>query len=186
MTTIVGIRSEKHREVWIGSDTRLTSHSTYLGKLSKTVVTNVGSEDETCLAIAGPSTAILAVQDVLADAKFEWDSTLSVYRSMLSIHCLLRDHHGLNVTYGEDSPFEPSNFEAVIGNTHGMWMMLSSREIIPVTNLCAIGSGREFALGAAEAQGLLDPEATIKRALSIASQYDKDTGKEAEFWTNAK
>lgn len=187
MTTIVGIRREQHKEVWIGSDTLLSSPGLRLGKLSKTAITNQGTEDETCIAIAGPSTAILAVQDILAEHDYpDWSTTLAVYRNMLGIHCTMRDHHGLRVVEQEDDPFESSQFQAIIGNRHGLWMMLSNREIIPVNTLCAIGTGRELAIGVAEGMGMMDPEATIKRALMVASQYDKSTGKEVELWSNEK
>jgi ATP-dependent protease HslVU (ClpYQ) peptidase subunit len=86
----------------------------------------------------------------------------------------------------EDDAFESSQYQAIIANAYGMWMMLSTRELIPVDTLCAIGSGRELAIGVVEGMGMLDPEATIKRALAVASQYDKSTGKEMELWSNVK
>lgn len=186
MTTIVGIRRPQHNEVWLGSDTLLSSPGLRLGKISKTIVVGAGTEDETCIAIAGPSTAILAVRDIVEEHETSWTDTLSVYRSLLNIHTILRDHHGLRVVEQEDDAFESSQYQAIIANTHGMWMMLSTRELIPVDTLCAIGSGRELAIGVVEGMGMLDPEATIKRALAVASQYDKSTGKEMELWSNVR
>jgi ATP-dependent protease HslVU (ClpYQ) peptidase subunit len=187
MTTIVGIRREQHKEVWVGSDTLLTSPGLRLGKMSKTALVNAGTDNETCIAIAGPATAILAVQDILSELQLDdWSTTLAVYRNMLAIHCQMRDHHGLITTEHEDDTFESSQFQSIVANSHGMWMTLNSREVIPVVNLCAIGSGREIAIGVVEGMGMLDPEATIKRALMVASQYDKSTGKEAEIWSNEK
>lgn len=183
MTTIVGIR--KASTVWIGSDKLLSSHSARLGNLTKTIIVNEDTANVTCIGVAGSSTAILALEDILSEHEHNcWATSLDIYRNMLNIHTILRDHHALRVYEQEDDAFESSQFQAIIGNRHGLWTMLSGREIIPAQTYCAVGSGREFALGSMESLGTLDPEATIKNALSIAHKYDKSTGKEVELWSN--
>jgi ATP-dependent protease HslVU (ClpYQ) peptidase subunit len=106
---------------------------------------------------------------------------------MLAIHGELRDHHGLRVVEdAENDAYESSQFQALIANRYGLWKMLSCREIIPIETFAAIGSGREFAIGAVEALGIQNPESTLRRSISIASAYDLATGGEIRLWQSHK
>ena len=185
MTTLVGIRLEN--KVWIGSDTLLTGNGQTFGHLSKTAIVPHDVGGDSCMAIAGPSTAIHAIQDTVAETSFSpWLSTLEVYKGLCCIHSYLDTNHFLKAHTEEDLAFASSGFESIIGNEHGLWIALSSREIIPVQRFCAVGSGREFALGALHSLNIeaIGAEAAIQLAMSAASAYDSATGSEVEIWSN--
>jgi ATP-dependent HslUV protease, peptidase subunit HslV len=185
MTTIVGIWDKVTRRSYLGFDNLVTTAHTRLGTCNKSAVLHVGEKYETCIAMAGPVTAILAVQSLAKDSELLWRTTLEVYESLNSIHNDLKTLHGLNVSEGgEDEPFESSQFQAVIGNCHGLWTALSQREVVQADWSAACGSGHEFALGALHALGSgIDPKVALQRALSAAACYDKDTGNEVTLWT---
>lgn len=182
MTTIVGVR-RKDGEFFMGADSQLSSTGTVLGQLRKILT---ASEEKTGLTtligIAGSATSILAIEDLLDENAYSFDSTLGVYRAALSIHQSLREHHGMLVEEECLLAFESMQCQMLIANKHGMWVVLSSREVIPVDTYAAIGSGRELALGAIEALGTRDTHNNILRSLEIAVKYDKDTGGRLTVW----
>ena len=182
MTTIVGIR-QKNGEFFLGADTQLSSPGAMLGNLHKIVqYADEKSNMTTLIGIAGSATAILAIQDLLDSDAYTFDSTINVYRSALAMHLSMREHHGLVIEEEFHTPFESMQCQMLIANKAGMWTVLSSREVIPVETFAAIGSGREFALGALEVLGVRDGHNYVTRALEISAKYDKDTGSKTTIW----
>lgn len=188
MTTVVGIR--KKGVSHLAADTLLTSGETRLGNAEKLIETDSISATSqetytTCIGVAGPATCLLALRLILKESKYEWATTIDVYENMLALHGELRENHGLRVNE-DGNPFEDSHFQALVANKYGLWKVLSFREVIPVEHLGSIGTGREFALGALEALGSQDPEAAMRRALSIASHYDLQTSGEPNLWSSKR
>lgn len=185
MTTLVGIRFGNR--VWVGSDTLLTGNDQRIGYLSKTAVVPHDIGGDSCVAIAGPATAIHAIQDTVSETSFgPWFNTVEVYKGMCEIHSYLETNHFLKPQADDESTFSPSGYQAIVANENGMWMVLSAREVVPVRSFCAVGSGREYALGALYGLDLsvVGPEAAIRVALGAASHYDLSTGSEIEVWSN--
>lgn len=186
MTTLVGIR--ENDLVWIGADTLLSSDCVRLGNASKLIVVqNADNSVETCIAVSGHRTAYHALFECLTENTYDWTSAQEVYKNLCAIHHEMREHHGLLTAEDGDVGFESSQYQAIIGNSYGLWMVLSTREVVGYTNgFCAVGSGRDLAIGAMSVIGMDDPKRAITRAIVAASRYDKSTGKEVETWTNQK
>lgn len=190
MTTIVGIRTQKGFS-HLAADTLLTSRETRVGTMDKLIeiesVSKEGTDTyQTCIGVAGPATCITALRSILEESRYSWKTTLDVYENMLALHCELRDQHGLRVVTEEDAPFEDSQFTCLVANRYGLWKVLSYREVIPISKFAALGSGREFAIGALEALGTTDPEASMRRAITIAAHYDLQTNGESTIWASKK
>lgn len=186
MTTAAGIWDESNQRCTLLFDTLVTTDSTRLGRMNKSAIFGAGTEAETCIVVAGPVTAILALQSLARDSELLWRTTLEVYESFNVIHSELKTLHGLNTSEGmEGEAFESSQFSALVGNSYGLWSMLSGREIIQADQFAACGSGREFALGALGAlsfSGAIEAKHALLKALAVSAMYDKNTGSETSLW----
>lgn len=182
MTTLVGMVSNKH--VHIAADTLVTSQHSKLGVTNKLIIIDEGTENETCLAIAGSFTSALAVRAILEEFSpaSPWDCELNIYKNLLLIHDNLRDSHGLNVKEEETDQYQSSQYEGLVGSRHGLFTFMSTRESLRLYSFGASGSGAEYAIGALEVLGTDRPEANLKRAIQVASAHDKDTNLEVTYW----
>jgi ATP-dependent HslUV protease, peptidase subunit HslV len=189
MTTIAAIRAGNSAVVHLCSDKMLSSDSSFIGMDSKLIIVPGTFETgETCIAVSGPRTAYHALKSCLNESHYNWDTTQNVYESVTSLHAELREHHGLVVKESEDDMFESSQYQAVIANNIGLWMVLSTREVIEYKDsFCAIGSGREYAMGAMDTTHDSDSHnLVVRRAIATANRFDKSTGKDVELWKSHK
>lgn len=182
MTTIVGIKT--HRGVLIAADKRLTSASgDKLGLCSKLIELPCG----TCLAVAAPYTAILALRDCLDESEFDgWTTDIGIYRNLTTLHGTLKESHYMRV---DDTPdvnaFDSSHFQMLVGNGGNLWLVLHMREVIEVADFTAAGSGREYALGSLASGSKIHADNAkhlAELAVSVASRYDAATGLEVDIW----
>lgn len=180
MTTIVGIKTPTG--VLLAADTLLTSASgDPLGTCSKLI-----SLDGVCLAVAGPYTTILAIQDCLSEQEFEnWSTNLDIYRNLTALHGSLKEGHYMRVE-DDGEPFEKSQFQMLVGTKDRLWMVLHMREVIAVEDFNAVGSGREYALGSmcSVTKSIMDkePARVASVAIRAAAKYDSATGTEMTSW----
>jgi ATP-dependent protease HslVU (ClpYQ) peptidase subunit len=72
----------------------------------------------------------------------------AIYDSFRRLHPMLKDEAFLNPKEEEDDPYESSQMTVMIANPTGIFAVYSMREVFEFDRFWAIGSGRDFALGA--------------------------------------
>jgi len=72
----------------------------------------------------------------------------AIYESFRKLHPMLKDEAFLNPKEEEDDPYESSQMTVMIANPSGIFAVYSMREVFEFDRFWAIGSGRDFALGA--------------------------------------
>jgi ATP-dependent protease HslVU (ClpYQ) peptidase subunit len=99
-----------------------------------------------------------------------------IFETFRGIHPILKEEHFLNPKEEEDDPYESSQITALIANRSGIYGVYSLREVFEYTRFWAIGSGREFAIGAMYAvYDRLDRAEEIAR-IGVAAGAEFDTG----------
>ena len=71
-----------------------------------------------------------------------------VFETFLNAHHELKEKYFLNPKEEDDDPYESSQITALIANPSGIYGVYSYREVFSFDRFWAIGSGRNFALGA--------------------------------------
>ncbi len=102
------------------------------------------------IGIVGSAAHQLVLQSLLNDKKTKTDfsSKLAVFESFRSFHPVLKEKYFLNPKDEDDDPYESTQIDALIANSHGLFGIHSLREVTQYTKFWAIGSGSEYALGA--------------------------------------
>jgi ATP-dependent protease HslVU (ClpYQ) peptidase subunit len=72
----------------------------------------------------------------------------AIYESFRRLHPVLKDEAFLNPKEEEDDPYESSQMTVMVANPWGIFGVYSMREVFEFDRFWAIGSGRDFALGA--------------------------------------
>ena len=83
----------------------------------------------------------------LAD-EISLDSRDAIFKTYVKLHPILKDEYFINPAAHKDDEYESSQIDALIANPCGIFGMYSWRTIMEYEKFWAIGSGREFALGA--------------------------------------
>ena len=146
MTTIAVVK--KNGRIAIASDrlttfgdTRLTSKYEANPKIFKV--------RDTLIGIAGSSAHHNVVENALARLdKPVFGGKAEIFQTMVRLHPLLKEHFFLNPKEEDDDPYESSQMTVMIANPAGIYAVYSMREVFEFDRFWAIGSGRDFALGA--------------------------------------
>lgn len=147
MTTIAVVK--KHGEVAIATDSMTTFGDTRLGRHYKGEHDKVLQIAGSWIGICGSSAHHLVISSAitrLEDVRF--GSRAEVYETFRRLHPVLKEHAYLNPKEDEDDPYESSQITALIANETGIYGVYSLREVFEFDRFWAIGSGRNFALGA--------------------------------------
>ena len=72
----------------------------------------------------------------------------AIFKSLLSVHETLKEKYFLDTDEEDDQPVESNQMDGLIVNQSGMFGFSSYRSVNEYDRFWAIGSGREFALGA--------------------------------------
>ncbi len=93
-------------------------------------------------------------------------------------HQLVFESLFLNPKEEEDDPYESTQVTALIANGSGIFGVYSMREVFEYTQFWAVGSGREFALGAMQALygRLRTASAVAKAGIEAGATFDKNSG----------
>lgn len=149
MTTIVVVR--KGREVAIAADTLVTFGDT---RLSGAYEANqkIFSVGDSYIGIAGTAAHFPVLGRLLTSMDdVRLNSRDDVFETFMRAHSLLKQHYFLNTKEDDDDPYESSQLTALIANPSGIYGVYSYREVFSFERFWAIGSGRNFALGAMHA-----------------------------------
>ena len=148
MTTVVVAR--KGNTVAIAADTLVTFGDTRLGHgyEANLKMFKVG---DSWIGMAGTTAHFPVVRRALASLppeELKLHSRDQVFETFLKLHPKLKENFFLNSKEEDADPYESSQFTALIANHAGIFGIYSYREVFEFDRFWAIGSGRDFALGA--------------------------------------
>ena len=147
MTTIVVVK--KDGVAVIAGDTLTTFGSTRLGSAHDAAPEKLLKHGDTYFGIAGSAAHQLVLESLLKrHPEFKFHGREEIYESFRKIHPLLKDEAFLNAKEDDDDAYESSQLTALIVNPSGIFGVYSMREVFEFDRFWAIGSGRDFALGA--------------------------------------
>ena len=107
----------------------------------------------------------------------DFTSRRSVFETWRKLHEVLKSEYFLNPKDEASDPYESSQLTALVASPWGLYGVFSLREVFVYRKFWAMGSGREFALGALQA--LYDPLETAReiaeQAVLAACEFDKNS-----------
>ena len=159
----------------IAADSLTTFGSTRLSPIYDALYDKVQLFGESYFGIAGSAAHHLVLESILKEeTSLSFNGKMAIYASFNKIHSLLKDDHFLNPKEEEDDPYESSQLTAVIANKTGIYAVYSMREVFEFNRFWAIGSGREFALGAMYAvyENLESAEEIAKVGVQAGAEFD--------------
>ena len=113
---------------------------------------------------------------IVGHGTLDFSTKAGIFETFRKLHPILKEQHFLNPKEEEDDPYESSQMTVMIANPSGIFAVYSMREVFEFDRFWAIGSGRDFALGAMYA--LYDGErsaAEVARA-GVLAGAEFDTG----------
>lgn len=107
----------------------------------------------------------------------DFSGRIAIFDTLRKLHPVLKDQHFLNPKEEEDDPYESTQITALIANENGIFGVYSMREVFEYTQFWAVGSGREFALGAMSAlyPRLRTAEAVARAGVEAGATFDKNS-----------
>src|SRR5688572_24943324 len=147
MTTIVVVRNG-HRPV-ISADTLTTVGTTRLAPAYDRSPQKVVAYRDAFIGVAGSAAHQLVLENLLErNPNLDFNGRPAIYETFRKLHPLLKDEAFLNPKEEDDDPYESSQMTVMIANPTGIFAVYSMREVFEFDRFWAIGSGRDFALGA--------------------------------------
>lgn len=177
MTTIVVVK--KNGQAVIAGDTLTTFGSTRLASVHDAAPEKLLKHGDTFFGIAGSAAHQLVLETLLKKhPEFSFRSREEIYESFRKIHPILKDEAFLNPKEEDDDPYESSQLTALVANPSGIFGVYSMREVFEFDNFWAIGSGRDFALGAMFAvwNAKKSAEEIARIGVTAGAEYDTGTG----------
>lgn len=175
MTTVVVVR--KGELACIAADS-LTS----FGEMRLTAEMSVGKRKvlpvgEAYLGLSGSSShfAVLESHFASLDTVPEFRTKTEIFETWRRLHAVLKEHYFLNPKDEASDPYESSQITGLAVSPYGIFGIYSLREVFEYRTYWALGSGREYALGAlASLYGRLETAQEIaEEAVRSACLFDK-------------
>jgi ATP-dependent protease HslVU (ClpYQ) peptidase subunit len=147
LTTIVV--AKKHGHVAIAADSLTTFGDTRLPEPYKRVHDKILHVGGSYIGVCGSSAHHLVLENVIAKtAELAFGSRAEIFETFRKLHPILKEQAFLNPKEEDDDPYESSQITALIANDTGIYGVYSYREVFDYDRFWAVGSGRNFALGA--------------------------------------
>jgi len=147
MTTIVVVR--KGDTAALAADSLTTFGTTRLAPVYDRHPQKVLTYRDSFIGVAGSAAHQLVLENLLTRMPdLDFAGKAAIYESFRKLHPLLKDEAFLNPKEEEDDPYESSQMTVMIANPSGIYAVYSMREVFEFDRFWAIGSGRDFALGA--------------------------------------
>jgi ATP-dependent protease HslVU (ClpYQ) peptidase subunit len=184
MTTIVAVR--KNEEIAIAADSLTTFGDTRLSSQYDRTSDKIVYYKGTYLGLCGSAAHQLVFQNLLAKHNdLDFSTKAAIFETFRKLHPILKDQHFLNPKEEEDDPYESTQISALVANVHGIFGVYSMREVFEYTRFWAVGSGREFALGAMHAQypRLKTAAAISKAGIEAGAAFDRNSGLPMTLYT---
>lgn len=180
MTTIVVVK--KSGVAIIAGDTMTTFGATRLGSAHDAAPEKILNHNGTFFGIAGSAAHQMVLESILTNhekaKEFKFNGRHEIYESFRKIHPILKEEAYLNPKEEDDDPYESSQLTAMVVNGSGIYGVYSMREVFEFDRFWAIGSGRDFALGAMFA--VYNSKKTAKEIAELGvkagCEYDTCTG----------
>ena len=175
MTTIVVVR--KGDTAVIAADSLTTFGTTRLAPAYDRYPQKVTTYGDSFLGVAGSAAHQLVLENVLARTPgLGFHGKAAIYDSFRKLHPILKDEAFLNPKEEEDDPYESSQMTVMLANPSGIFAVYSMREVFEFDRFWAIGSGRDFALGAMYTLYANEPGATAVAQAGVLAGAEFDTG----------
>jgi ATP-dependent protease HslVU (ClpYQ) peptidase subunit len=177
MTTIVAVR--KNNEIAIAADTLTTFGDTRLSSEYDRAYEKIIRFNDTYIGLCGSAAHQLVFESLLAKHHdLDFRSKIAVFETFSKLHPILKEQHFLNPREEEDDPYESMQVTALVANPHGIFGVYSMREVFEYTQFWAIGTGREFAMGAMYAQysRLKTASAIATIGIEAGATFDRNSG----------
>ena len=150
MTTIVVVK--KDGVISIAADSQSTFGDTRLAALDDVRWNKIFQHGEHYFAICGSAAHDLVLQSALKKMKkLDFSNRAAIFESFRKLHGKLKDDFFLKPDEEEDDAYESSQMTVLIANKHGIFGVYSLREVYEFQRFWAIGSGRDYAIGAMHA-----------------------------------
>jgi ATP-dependent HslUV protease subunit HslV len=147
MTTIVIVR--KGDSAVIAADSLTTFGTTRLAPAYDRSPEKIVAYRDSFIGVAGSAAHQLVIESVLKrNPNLDMHGKAAIYESFRKLHPVFKEEAFMNPKEEEDDPYESSQMTAMIVNASGIFAMYSMREVFEFDRFWAIGSGRDFALGA--------------------------------------
>jgi len=147
MTTIVVVR--KSGTAVIAADSLTTFGTTRLAPAYDRSPQKVLQYRDSFIGVAGSAAHQLVLENILErNASLDFAGRAAIYETFRKLHPVLKDEAFLNPKEEDDDPYESSQMTVMIANPSGIFAVYSMREVFEFDRFWAIGSGRDFALGA--------------------------------------
>jgi ATP-dependent HslUV protease, peptidase subunit HslV len=186
MTTLVAVR--KNDQIAIAADSLTTFGDTRLSAQFDRTSDKILRYRDTYIGLCGSAAHQLVFQSLLAtDGGFDFGTKAGIFETFRKLHPILKEQHFLNPKEEEDDPYESTQITALVANAHGIFGVYSMREVFEYTRFWAVGSGREFALGAMHSlYPRLETAAAIAEAgIDAGATFDRNSGLPMTLYTVA-
>jgi ATP-dependent protease HslVU (ClpYQ) peptidase subunit len=104
-----------------------------------------------------------------------------IFHCFRSLHPRLKSEYFLLPKEDEKDPYESSQMDLLIANRHGIFGLMSLREVYEYSRFWAIGSGSDYALGAMHAAYDQDLTARLIAEIGLNAACEFDDGTAAPF-----
>ena len=177
MTTLVVVR--KNNEVAIAADSLTTFGDTRLSAQFDSTYDKIVHHKGTYIGLCGSAAHQLVFESLLAKHEdFDFSTKRAIFETFRKLHPILKKQHFLNPKEEEDDPYESTQVTALIANASGIFGVYSMREVFEYTKFWAVGTGREFALGAmhSQYQRMRNATAVATAGIEAGAMFDKNSG----------
>ena len=186
MTTIVAVR--KNGEITIAADSLTTFGDTRLSAQYDRTPEKILQYRGSYIGLCGSAAHQLVFESLLAKhGDLDFSTKAAIFETFRKLHPILKEQHFLNPKEEEDDPYESTQVTALVANEHGIFGVYSMREVFEYTRFWAVGSGREFAIGAMHAlyPKLRTAAAIAKAGVDAGATFDRNSGLPMTLYTVA-
>jgi ATP-dependent protease HslVU (ClpYQ) peptidase subunit len=176
MTTLVAVR--KNSAAGIAADSLTTFGDTRLSAEFDSTYDKIVHYKGTYIGLCGSAAHQLVFESLLAKHDdLDFSTRRGIFETFRKLHPILKEQHFLNPKEEEDDPYESTQVTALIASPNGIFGVYSMREVFEYTRFWAIGSGREFALGAMHSQYdvLKTAQAVAESGIAAGATFDKNS-----------
>ena len=176
MTTLVVVR--KNKEAAIAADSLTTFGDTRLSAEFDAASDKIVHYRDSYIGLCGSAAHQLVFESLLEKhVDLDFSNKRAIFETFRKLHPILKEQHFLNPKEEEDDPYESTQVTAVIANPSGIFGVYSMREVFEYTRFWAVGSGREFALGAMHSQyeRLKNAAAIAEAGIEVGAVFDKNS-----------
>jgi ATP-dependent protease HslVU (ClpYQ) peptidase subunit len=184
MTTLVVVR--KGDEIAIAADSLTTFGDTRLAAVHDRTYDKIVHHRDTYIGLCGSAAHQLVFESLLRRHEdLDFSNKFAIFETFRKLHPILKEQHFLNPKEEEDDPYESSQISALVANPHGIFGVYSMREVFEYTQFWAVGSGREYAIGAMHALygRLKGAEAVARAGLDAGATFDKNSALPLTLYT---